>query len=311
MDDIISVSGSIKSLEKKFLTADQLSRAVQSRSFTEFAAALADSRYKVPQSPSRAEEVANFFEGLTAELVDEMHRNLPADIYRYFTLEYDFHNMGLIARKETHAAEKGKNYTVHSSVDYFTMKSSVENNNYKDIPEHLKDVLSFVHDNMEAEDLSLSLKKMYYGTSVRLLKEFRSDFINRYLGIEIDFANMATFVQQKMAGIQSGKGSFIDGGNIKVERFAAENVLWEAVGKAYKKIPVPVTVETCDAARYTAIMDYIKTGRLIPYGIETVFAYFAGRRIELDNLRRLAFGKFYGVDPKVLSEWALPPYQYV
>ncbi len=311
MDNIISVSGSIKALEKEFLTADELARAVQSGSFGEFAAALADSRYKLPQNPSKAEELADLFEEFTAQLAGEMRRNLPEDMCRYFLLDYDYHNIGLIARKDSSTTEREKNYAIHSSVDFFTLKASVENNNYKDIPEYLKGVLRFVHDNMGAEDLLFSLRKMYYGIAAGLLEGYRSDFIWKYLQVEIDFANIATFIQQGISGAVSGKSFFIDGGQIRIERFIEENVLWEAVSRTYRKTSVPVTAESYDFARYSAMIDYVKTGRLIPYGIETVFAYFAGRRAELDNVKRLALGKFYGVDPKVLSEWILPPYQYI
>lgn len=311
MDNIISLSGSIKSLEKRFLTADVLTRAVQARSFGEFATLLAEGWYRLPQTLLTAEDLTEFFEGCTAELVDEMRRDLPLDIYHYFVLEYDYHNIELLIHKDRYAVEREKDYFRHSSVDYFTLKTSLENNNYKDIPEHLKDVLYFVHNNISAEGLSLSLKRMYYRTVRELLKSAGSDFIDKYLSIEIDFFNIGTFIQQKIAGIQFGKTSFIDGGNIKVERFAVENVLWESVGKRYRNVSVPITLQNYDTARYTAVMNYIKEGRFIPYGIETVFTYFVGRRLELDNVRRLAIGKFYGVDPKVLSDWVLPPYQCI
>lgn len=311
MDDIIAVSGGIKSLEKKFLATDELARAVQSKSFGEFAGLLANSRYRMPQSPAKAEELTEFFETLTADLVKEMHKNLPVEIYRYFLLRYDYHNLKLIAETDADAAKKEKNYAVHSSSDYFTLKSALENNNYKDVPAHLKDALSFISKNREAEGLLLSLKKMYYRTAGELLRGFHSGFIDNCLRIEIDFANISTFIQEKMAGVQAGKDFFIDGGNVKKERFSTEEILWDAVGKQYQKVAVPVTAEGYDIARYTAVMDYVKAGRLVPYGIETVFGYFVGRQAELDNVRRMALGKFYNVDPKILSEWAVPPYQYV
>lgn len=312
MDDIISVSGSIKSLEKKFLTADELARAVQSKSFGEFAGVLADSRYGVlPQSPARTEELAEFFENFTAELVDEMRRSLPVDLYRYFLLRYDYHNLELIARRDAHTAEKEKNYAVHSTVDYFTLKTAVESGNYKEIPAYLKGVLSSMRKNRETGDMSLYLKKTYYVTAAGLLGSFHSLFIDGCLRIEMDFANIATFIQQKMSGVQYVRDYFIDGGNIRIERFSAEDVLWEAVGKKYRKAVVPVTADTYDVTKYEAVMDYVKAGRLVPYGLETVFAYFVGRQVELENVRRMALGKFYNVDPRVLSGWVVPPYQYL
>jgi len=311
MDDIIAVSGSIKSLEKKFLTTDEIARAVQTKNFNEFAGLLANTRYKIlPQNPAKTEELTESFEALTTSLVEEMRKDLPPEIYRYFLLRYDYHNLKLIVKKALDGKEE-KNYAIHSSVDYFTLKSAAENNNYKDIPAHLKDVLSFISKNRQTEKLLLSLKKMYYKTAGVLLKDLRSDYIDSYLCIEIDFANIATFIQGKMSGGQAEKEFIIDGGNIKKTRFVNEEVLWNAVNTEYKNIAPPFSAEEYDIVRYTAIMNYIKAGRLVPYGIETVFSYFAGRQIELENVRRMALGKFYNVDPKVLSGWAILPYQYV
>ncbi len=308
MDDIIAVSGSIKSLEKRFLSADEMAKVVQSKGFSEFVSILAHSRYnELPQNPAVAEELTEFFEELTADLVEEMHKNLPPDIYRYFLLRYDYHNLKILLDRKT--GEEEKNYAVHSSVDYFTLRSALENDNYKDVPVYLKDVLSLISKNREAEGLLLSLKKTYYDTAGELLRSSHSEFLDGYLRLEVDFANISTLIQIKMLGEELKKGLLIDAGGIKRERFFNEDVFWGSVDKVYH-IKVPITAEDYDIARYTAIMDYVKTGRVIPYGIETVFSYFVGRQVEMDNVRRISLGKFYKVDPKVLSEWAIPPYQY-
>jgi len=309
MGDIIAVSGSIKSLEKSFLTAGDVAKAVQSKGFNEFVSVLAHSRYNVlPQNPAKAEELTEFFEKLTAGLIEEMRKNLPSDIYRYFLLRYDYHNLKLLLDKET--GEEEKNYAVHSSVDYFTLRSALENNNYKDVPVYLKDVLSLISENREGEDLLLSLKRMYYKTAGTLLKSSHSEFLDRYLHLEIDFANISTLIQIRMLGENLKKGFLIDGGGIKKERFFNEDVLWGMIEKKYHNIKVPITAEDYDIARYTAMMNCVKRGRVIPYGIETVFSYFVGRQVEMDNLRRISLGKFYKIDPKVLSEWVIKPYQY-
>lgn len=305
----MAVSGSIKSLEKKFLTADEMAKAVQSKGFSEFVGILAHSRYNaLPQNPAGAEELTGFFEELTADLVEEMHKNLPPDIYRYFILRYDYHNLKLLVGKETDKEEK--NYAVHSSVDYFTLKSALENDNYKDVPVYLKGALSLISENRESEGLLLSLKKEYYSTAGEFLKSSHSDFLDEYLRLEIDLANISTLIQSRMSGEELKKGFLIDGGGIKKERFFNEDVLWASVEKMYHNIKVPITAEDYDIARYTAIMDYVRTGRVIPCGIETVFSYFVGRQVEIDSVRRMSLGKFYRVDPKILSEWAISPYQY-
>ena len=68
--------------------------------------------------------------------------------------------------------------------------------------------------------------------------------------------------------------------------------------------------ENFEIERYKVIMNYLKKGRVIPYGIETIFSYFVAREIELDLVQRLFTGKFYNVETAILKKWVIPPYQW-
>lgn len=310
--DTLAVSGKIKSLEKKFLTAAEIVKLVQAKTFGEFMGMLSGSHYQPPQNISEIEELSGFFENASVLLIEEMRKNLSPALYRYFLLKYDFHNLKIISvMQDTAKAER--NYSALSMVDYFTIKEAFQSKNYKDIPAYLKPALSAVSVMQDKEDISIHLKKAYLKTAAGLLKGFDSGFIDDYLRIETDFANISTFIQQDMA--DTGKGGaeiFIEGGKIRKEKFSAGEILWDAVNSAYKgTVTTPVTAEDYDIERYKALINHIKSGRVFPSGIETIFAYFAGRQIEMDNIRRLAEGKFYNASPDVLTQWVIPPYQYV
>ncbi|MBN1444964.1 MAG: V-type ATPase subunit [Candidatus Omnitrophica bacterium] len=310
--DMIAVSGKIKSLEKKFLTAAETIKLAQVKTFGEFTGMLSGSHYQIPQNISGIEELSGFFENASALFYEELRKTLPPALYRYFLLKYDFHNLKVISLRKDGAKEE-KIYSVHSAVDYFTMKEAFQSKNYKEIPAYLKPALSAISRIQDEGSILLHMKKAYFKTAAGLLKEFESGFIDDYLRIETDFANISTFIQQEMA--DTGKGGaemFIEGGKIRKEKFSSGEILWGAVNSAYRgAVVTPVTAENYDIERYKALVNHIKTGRVVPSGIETIFAYFAGRHIEMDNVRRLAEGKFYNVSPDVLSQWALPPYQYV
>ncbi len=309
--DILAVSGTIKSLEKRFLTQADISKLAQVKTFGEFTGLLSASFYQIPPNISGIEELSEFFENASVLLAEEMRKNLPPALYRYFLLKYDFHNLKIISAMQDEEAERY--YSVHSIVDYFTMKEAFQSKNHKDIPAYLKHALSAISGMQDKENILLHLKTAYFKTAAGLLKESESGFIDGYLRIEVDFANISSFIQRDMAGtVKSGADLFIAGGKIRTEKFSSGEILWEAVNSSYRgAIATPVTAEDYDLERYKALLIHIKNGRIIPSGIETVFAYFAGRQIEMDNVRRLAEGKFYNVSPDVLFLWALPAYQYV
>ena len=103
--DIITASGRIKFLEKRFITGDEISKAVQAKSFNEFTGILVDSYYQLPQNPAKVEELTEFFENITVSILQEMRKILPSEIYNYFILRYDFHNLRLILEKKNHGKE--------------------------------------------------------------------------------------------------------------------------------------------------------------------------------------------------------------
>ncbi|GEM_PF-974719 len=310
--DILAISGRIKSLEKRFLTSGEMAGIIRSRTFNELAAMLASSRYRIPQNVTKSGELFSVFEDSAAELVEEMRKNLPVSLFRYFLLGYDYHNLKIICGIPSNGNEEG-NYSAHSYVDHETMKRAFREKNNTGIPDYLKPAITIMSGKKDDGMLSLQLKKEYYSAASGLLEKTRSRFVKNYLRIEIDFANIATFIQEDIAGLEKGDVEmFMDGGRIRKERFSAGEVLWKAVDTAYRGlVATPVTAEDYDIARYGALMAHIRKGRVVPFGIETIFAYFAGRQIELDNVRRIVTGRFYDVSQDVLSLWAIPPYQYV
>ncbi|MCM8761999.1 MAG: V-type ATPase subunit [Candidatus Omnitrophica bacterium] len=307
--DILCVSGRIKSLEKKFLTEDDILRIVNAKTLNEVSSILAATHYQLP-SITKPEEIYSFFYTSTIDLIKDMDKSLSEELYFYLLLRYDFHNLKLVLDNYK-TGKESKNYVPYSSVDYFTLKDALIKNNFKDIPPHLKPLVVFVSKNKDMQEVLLRAKRIYWETAKNLVKTQHSDFIDNYIKIEIDLSNIGVFIQQQMAGIPLDLSFIVDGGKIKKERYKREDILWSTAGMLYRGLKTPITVNEYDIIRYNLIMGYIRISRVYPYGVDTIFSYFLARQMEMDNLKRLIFGKFYNIEPEILDDWKLSPYQYI
>ncbi|MCK9265524.1 V-type ATPase subunit [bacterium] len=305
--NILSVSSRIKSLEKHFLRADRIEKLVLSRDFNEFSTILEKSPYEIPNNIKTIETLTELFNNKKTILIEESKKNLPIPLYQYFVLKYDYHNLNIVANG------KNENFSDYSIVNYKILQASFKTNNHKNIPAFLKPALSILNKlkDKSFEEISLSLKQSYYEVAGLLLKTQKSSMINYFLQIEIDFSNISLFMHKRLTGKHLEQENFIDGGNIKKEHFLKEEVLWKTVKNVYKNIDVPIEIDIFDRERFKVLMGYLSRVRIVPYGMEPLFFYFLARDIELENVKRIAIGKFYNIEPQILSEWGAFPYQYV
>ncbi|MDD3726231.1 MAG: V-type ATPase subunit [Candidatus Ratteibacteria bacterium] len=308
--DTIGISGRIKALEKTFLTAEDITRIVNAKSFSEATGILNGTIYQIPQNISSSRDINNFFNNTILNLIKEMEKCLPEELYYYFLLPYDFYNLKLIFENYK-TGKESKNYIPHTSVDYFTVREAFEKDNFKEIPPHLKELIGFVSKNREAEDILMMAKKVYWDIVKDIIATQHSDFISGYIKTEIDLSNLGIFLNCQIAKIPCDVEFLADGGRIQRERYSREDVLWSAVDIMYRGLKTPVTIDGYDTAVYIIKMGYLKDARVISLGIEPIFSYFAARQMEIDNIRRLLIGKFYNVDVSRIGEWVLPAYQYV
>ena len=307
--DMISASGRVKSLEKKFLSAGTMDKLIQANSYGDFAGMLSSSFYDIPPGAKTPGEIEEVFEKSRAALTGEMHKNLPEHLYNYFILKYDYLNLGLLVENQPNGE---KRYTDYASVDYRILREAFKTGNHKNLPPFLKKPAALIAGNKNGgmEDMSLFLKKSYLDTARELIERENSSMISYYWGIETDFSNIAVFIQKKISGVRPEKDDFAEGGHIRKERFAGGDSLWEDVKKEYRGTEAPIGAEIFEREKYNCIMRYIVRGRAVSFGVETVFFYFAAREIEMEIVKRLAMAKFYNIPPQTLSEWGVSCYRY-
>jgi len=163
--DIYSESGRIKSLEKRFLTYQQIQKLIEVKSLTEFVALTGKSFYKLPSNVSSAEEVSEFFNKERENFYREVEKYAPS-LLKIFLLKNDFFNLKLIA-------EGKENFVYPGNLPGQILKRSVEERKIE-VPDFLKKGVEIVKGKKDIEEKLLNLKNEYYIQIYKTLSSFLS-----------------------------------------------------------------------------------------------------------------------------------------
>jgi vacuolar-type H+-ATPase subunit C/Vma6 len=301
MLDIYFLSGKINSLEKKFIDYEKCNKLIESKTIEEFINLLEGTFFKFPTSSPKIEEIFKFFENERVKLIEEIIKTFEGEIQSFFILKYDYYNLGILL-------ENKKNYSFYGSVNFYILKEAFENNNFSKIPKILKDTIVKIKRKGEDKEKLLILKNDYYEKMYEISEKI-SNFINGYVKIEIDFANLNTYLNFKLFEGKVEMAKFIRNGKIKIENFLDEKKLKKSFFSEYGKELV-LSEEELEIERYKVISYYLKEGRIKPDGIDKIVSFYLAREIEIESLQRLTISKFYGKEEDFLRRIIVPVYQY-
>ncbi|MGB9677665.1 MAG: V-type ATPase subunit, partial [Candidatus Ratteibacteria bacterium] len=261
MLDIYFLSGKINSLEKKFINSEKLKKIIESKTFEEFINILEDSFFKIPHLSS-CSEIFDFFENERMKLYEEIKKIGDDRIINFFSLKYDYYNFSLLV-------ENKDNFSFYGIINFSTLKYAFEKNDFSKIPEILLEGFAICKSKIPVEEKLLSLKNNYFKKIYEIANDI-SEFTRNYVKIEIDFANIQTYLNRKLHEKKFYIDDFIKGGSIKIENFLDDISLWDAVSLKYKKIEIPLNEENVERERYKILIEYLKEGRIKPDGIDKI-----------------------------------------
>ncbi|HOM27703.1 MAG TPA: V-type ATPase subunit [bacterium] len=302
MLDIYFLSGKINSLEKKFIDGEKLKKIVESKTFEEFVNILEGSFFKIPSNLSSTDEIFKIFENERLKLIEEINKINDEKIIIFFLLKYDYYNLSLLV-------ENKDDFSPYGILNFYILKYAFEKNDFSKIPEVLQEGFAICKSKISLEEKLISLKNSYFEKIYCIANEI-SEFTRNYIKIEIDFANIQNYLNKKLNEKKIYIDDFIKKGFIKRENFLDDAGLWEAISLKYKKIEIPLNEETVERERYKVLIEYLKEGRVKPYGIDKIISFYKAREIEIENLQKLTISKFYRESEVFLKKIIIPPYQY-
>lgn len=311
--DYLSISARVRAMENRLLTRERLERMLEARDQGEALKVLSECGY----GEWNASDPAGLEQALSAAR-DSLFRELAAAVpdrrlVELFQLKYDYHNAKVLLKAKVtgQAADRllvsGGRYTpeqltqsLHTCGDFF--RRAVE---------QAGDCMEQTGDPQLAD---LLLDKACFEEMARLAKECDSAFLQGYVRMAVDAANLRSWVRcarlEKDAQFLSQV--LLEGGNVSV--YALTQTRAQDIGGLFRPGPLSVAAElAADLARPNAgpltaferecdnaLMAYQEKARRTPFGEEVVAGYLFAREAELTAIRTVMAGRMAGLDAEII-----------
>lgn len=310
----------VRSLENNMLTHDRMEAMLESGN--------AEDAVKVLQECGYADITAASLLSLEQSLAAERQKTfeeiaffLPdPTILDVFRVKFDYHNVKVLLKSLMQGVDGSNLLTEAGRVPLRTIQKAVLQSELIGIPARLQDaileareVLSATKDPQIADAV---LDRYYYDEMFELAARVGSAFLEGYVRVSIDTANLRSIIRTARIGkgVEFLRTMLFSGGNIDVNRivetvasgasledFYSTTVLREAAAAGVAALQdggLTRFEKLCD----DAVSRYLSTARYVPFGEQPVISYLAAKETEYTTVRIIMTGLIAGLKPDTIRE---------
>ena len=306
--DYLSVSARVRAMENRLLTRERMDRMIEARDNAEAMKVLTECGYaEGPLDAVLAQARAEVFGDLAGASPDPR-------LVEIFQLKYDYHNAKAILKAQAMGVDAqrlllaGGRYEPAGLLEgWHRGELSSCSETFRQAMLQAKAVLEETHDPQRSD---LILDRACYTEMAQLARELGSSFLQGYVRLTVDVANLRAAVRVHRMGKESEflRQVLLPGGNVSETAIAAAR--GESLGDLFRAGPLARAAETgagltrggsgaltafereCD----NALTAYLAAARRIPFGEETVIGYLYAREQELTAIRAIFAGRAAGLD---------------
>ncbi len=318
--DYLSISTRIRALENRLLTRARMERMLEAKTDEEAAKILAECGYSGLEPLTEQ----TLTESLTAQrnaVFEDLYKASPnpalVDVFR---IKYDYHN----AKTAVKAAATGQN-AVRLLIDAGRMPAAalyegIVKGEYAALPQAMQpavaeavDVLGATRDPQLADFI---LDRAYYAEFLAEAKAAKSSFLEGYVRCVIDAANLRSAVRtvrmQKSAEFLNSV--LVEGGSVSLpaihKAVYGGGSLETAFAGSQLRAAAALGETACRGGRQTAfekacddaVTEYLRSGRMIPFGDSVLVTYLAAKESEITAARIILSGRMAGVSADAIRE---------
>lgn len=305
--EYLSISARVRAMETRLLTRERLERMLDARDDGEALKVLAECGYgelNAADSAGLERSLRAARESLFAELEAAVPDGRMLDIFR---VKYDYHNAKVLL-KAGFTGQEPERLLLHGG-RYDPNQPEQWGGFFHRAVEDARTRLEETKDPQQAD---LLLDKACFAEMGLLAKECGSDFLQGYVRLAVDAANLRSRV--RCARLEKDgdflKQVLMEGGSVSVDALLRER----EVGEHFRVGPLSGAARLAEelakpgAAALTAferecddaLMAYLDRARRIPFGEEVVAAYLFAREAELTAIRTVMAGRMAGLSGDVI-----------
>ena len=318
--DYVFISTRIRAMERNLLNQERIERMLDAATHEDAAKVLVECGY-----PELSEISAAGLEAALAEqqkhTMDDLGKAAPdGAVVNVFKVRHDYHNAKVLVKAEALDMDQdqllvwGGRYAPDQLAKAYRMKDLKGCSElYRKGVERAREVLGASGDPQQAD---FALDKAYFDEMTALAKASGIKFLEGYVKLLIDVANLRSVVRAS----RLGKGHeflsqvLAEGGSVSVNTLAsargdeltnvfrvgalAEAAAEGAARSAPGSGPLTEFERLCD----DAVMGYLDGSRLIAFGVEPVIGYLYAREAELTAIRTILSGRMAGLDSDTIRQ---------
>ena len=240
--DYLAISARIRAMENKLLTRERMDRMIEARDGSEAMKILAECGYNDAAGLDACLAQAR------AEVFKDMEQGAPDPrLVEVFQIKYDYHNAKTILKAQAMGSDPerlllaGGRYDPAQLWDGWKREAlSGVSEPFKKAMEQAKAALAEGGDPQQAD---LILDRACYGEMARLARELESPFLQGYVRLSVDVANLRSAVRVARMGREGEflRQVLLPGGSVSETAIAAAR--GEALGEVFRSGPLAQAAE--------------------------------------------------------------------
>ena len=316
--DYLHISARVHAMEGRLLTRERVERMLSARTLEDAARVLSECGYgDFPVRSPAAIEAA--LDQARLELFAELRRFAPEPrLVDVFCIKYDYHNAKVLLKAAAVGRDPGPLLLDAGRYPAGQLREAFEKGDLERFSEpfrqavgQAREVLSSSGDPQAADFI---LDRAYYAEMLQAAQASGSSFLEGYVRLSIDNANLRALVRS----LRMGKGpdflkrALLSGGNVPPDRLLtagggelptlfARTPLEEAAQAGAEALgggPLTQFERLCD----NALTAYLSQARRVPFGEHPLIGYLYAKENELTAIRVILTGRLARLDTETIRE---------
>lgn len=318
--DYLFLSTRIRALERSLLTRERMERMLEAKSDEDAAKVLTECGY-----PEMGRVQVDTVNAALAEQREKTFRDLYAfapdpTIVDVFKVKYDYHNVKVILKSEAMGQDPERLMMDIGRVPAEELLEKVRSSDLRGLPpvlqaaaQQAREVLGSTGDPQLAD---FALDRAYFEDMTQLAQKSGSRFLEGYVRINIDAANLKSAVRTLRLdkGAEFLKGVLFPGGNIDVGRILNTVSSGSSLEELYTVSALRAAAEAGMAAvsgggltRFEKLVDdavnaYVGGAKYVAFGEAPLVGYLAAKETEFTAVRIIMTGRLAGLPADIIRE---------
>ncbi len=321
--DYLFSTARVRSVEKYMLTRERAEKMIDAKTTLDSLRVLSDINYgngNEITDPHNYEKLLSEEHKKTYDFISSIAPEL--EFFNMFLYPYDYHNLKVILKSEYLSIDSSDILVDTGSIDLKTIKFAVKEREFSALTQNmekaLKEVIETFPKTNDPQQIDIIFDKYCYEEMLNAAKKTNNDFIINYIKLQIDTINIKSYVRLKKMSKSWDFFTkiFISGGNINEQIFVKnyddtfEKFAEQLSAYGFRDLFLEGTESLIETGKFTTLeklldnklIEYIKSSKYVPFGIEPLVGYLIAKDNEIKIARIILAGKLAGISPELLRE---------